>query len=43
VIDSLKDSGFGVGPVSRVLGWSESACYARKKRPESAAGSVTSS
>ncbi|MDT6969547.1 IS3 family transposase [Streptomyces thermocarboxydus] len=36
VIDSLKDSGFGVGPVCRVLGWSESAYYARKKRPKSA-------
>ncbi|WP_374227572.1 IS3 family transposase [Streptomyces sp. AC627_RSS907] len=36
VIDSLKDSGFGVGPVRRVLGWSESAYYARKKRPKSA-------
>ncbi|WTC18820.1 IS3 family transposase [Streptomyces cellulosae] len=35
VIDSLKDSGFGVGPVCRVLGWSESAYYARKKRPKS--------
>ncbi|MGW7825138.1 IS3 family transposase [Streptomyces puniciscabiei] len=36
MIGSLKDSGFGVGPVCRVLGWSESACYARKKRPKSA-------
>lgn len=36
MIDSLKDSGFGVGPVCRVLGWSESAYYARKKRPKSA-------
>jgi putative transposase len=36
VIESLKDSGFGVGPVCRVLGWSESAYYARKKRPKSA-------
>ncbi|MGK5451422.1 IS3 family transposase [Streptomyces radiopugnans] len=36
VIDSLKEDGFGVGPVCRVLGWSESAYYARKKRPKSA-------
>ena len=36
MIDSLKDSGFGVGPVCRVLGWSESAYYARKKRLKSA-------
>ncbi|MGC2997178.1 IS3 family transposase [Streptomyces sp. G35A] len=36
MIDSLKDSGFGVGLVCRVLGWSESAYYARKKRPKSA-------
>lgn len=36
MIDSLKDSGFGGGPVCRVLGWSESAYYARKKRPKSA-------
>jgi hypothetical protein len=43
VIDSLKENGFGVGPVCRVLEWSESAYYARKKRPKSAAGSVTNS
>ncbi|BBJ37544.1 hypothetical protein SSPO_002620 [Streptomyces antimycoticus] len=36
MIDSLKEDGFGVGPVCRVLGWSESAYYARKKRPKSA-------
>ena len=36
MIDSLKEDGFGVGPVCRVLGWSESAYYARKKRPRSA-------
>ncbi|MDW6064263.1 hypothetical protein SAZ11_47940 [Streptomyces sp. FXJ1.4098] len=36
MIDSLKEDGFGVGPVCRVLGWSESAYYARKKRPMSA-------
>ncbi|MGP3951473.1 IS3 family transposase [Streptomyces sp. 7N604] len=36
VIDSLKENGFGVGPVCRVLEWSESAYYARKKRPKSA-------
>lgn len=36
MIDDLKENGFGVGPVSRVLGWSESAYYARKKRPKSA-------
>ncbi|MGK3111183.1 IS3 family transposase [Streptomyces sp. WAC05858] len=36
MIDSLKVDGFGVGPVCRVLGWSESAYYARKKRPKSA-------
>ncbi|WP_394807293.1 IS3 family transposase [Streptomyces asiaticus] len=36
VIDNLKEDGFGVGPVCRVLGWSESAYYARKKRPKSA-------
>nr|WP_106969863.1 MULTISPECIES: DDE-type integrase/transposase/recombinase [unclassified Streptomyces] len=35
MIDSLKDNGFGVGPVCRVLGWSESAYYARKRRPKS--------
>ena len=36
MIDSLKEDDFGVGPVCRVLGWSESAYYARKKRPKSA-------
>ena len=36
VIDSLREDGFGLGPVCRVLGWSESAYYARKKRPKSA-------
>jgi hypothetical protein len=36
MIDSLKEDGFGIGPVYRVLGWSESACYVRKKRPKSA-------
>ncbi|MET8012846.1 IS3 family transposase [Streptomyces sp. NPDC005271] len=36
MIDSLKEDGFGVGPVCRVLGWSESAYYARRKRPKSA-------
>ncbi|SCD46216.1 hypothetical protein GA0115237_102252 [Streptomyces sp. ScaeMP-6W] len=34
MIDSLKDSGFGVGPVCRVLGWSESAYYARQEAAE---------
>jgi hypothetical protein len=36
VIDSLKNSGFGVGHVCRVLCRSESAYYARKKRPKCA-------
>lgn len=36
MIDSLKGSGLGVGPAYRVPGWSESAYYARKKRPKSA-------
>ncbi|MBT2412787.1 IS3 family transposase [Streptomyces sp. ISL-12] len=36
MIDSLEEDGFGVGPVCRVLGWSESAYYARKRRPKSA-------
>ncbi|MFJ5157330.1 IS3 family transposase [Streptomyces sp. NPDC088353] len=35
MIDSLREDGFGVGPVCRVLGWSESAYYARRKRPKS--------
>ncbi|MGW7303939.1 MULTISPECIES: IS3 family transposase [unclassified Streptomyces] len=36
VIEHLKDKGLGVGFVCRVLGLSESAYYARKKRPKSA-------
>jgi hypothetical protein len=36
VIEHLKDKGLGVGFACRVLGLSESAYYARKKRPKSA-------
>jgi len=36
VIGHLKDKGLGVGFACRVLGLSESAYYARKKRPKSA-------
>jgi putative transposase len=36
VIEDLKEIGFGVGPVCRVLDLSESAYYARRKRPKSA-------
>jgi putative transposase len=36
VIDHLRESGLGVGPVCRELDLSESAYYARKKRPKSA-------
>ncbi|GLW51982.1 putative transposase for insertion sequence element IS986/IS6110 [Streptomyces sp. NBRC 14336] len=36
MIEHLKDKGLGVGFVCRVLGLSESAYYARKKRPKSA-------
>ncbi len=35
VIEHLKDKGLGVGFACRVLGLSESAYYARKKRPKS--------
>ncbi|WP_106969788.1 IS3 family transposase [Streptomyces sp. NRRL F-6674] len=36
MIEHLKDKGLGVGFACRVLGLSESAYYARKKRPKSA-------
>jgi hypothetical protein len=36
VIEHLRDKGLGVGFACRVLGLSESAYYARKKRPKSA-------
>jgi len=36
VINHLRESGLGVGPVCRELDLSESAYYARKKRPKSA-------
>ncbi|MFF3350954.1 hypothetical protein [Streptomyces sp. NPDC002779] len=36
MIDHLTDKGLGVGFACRVLGLSESAYYARKKRPKSA-------
>ncbi|MCP9961475.1 IS3 family transposase [Streptomyces somaliensis] len=36
MIEHLRDKGLGVGVACRVLGLSESACYARKKRPKSA-------
>lgn len=43
VIEHLRDKGLGVGFACRALGLSESAYYARKKRPKSPAGCVTSS
>ena len=36
MINHLRESGLGVGPVCRGLDLSESAYYARKKRPKSA-------
>ena len=36
MIEHLRDKGLGVGFTCRVLGLSESAYYARKKRPKSA-------
>ncbi|MEW2426172.1 hypothetical protein AB0911_37380 [Streptomyces nigra] len=36
MIEHLSDKGLGVGFACRVLGLSESAYYARKKRPQSA-------
>ncbi|GAB2331812.1 hypothetical protein ACPCAJ_24360 [Streptomyces griseoincarnatus] len=36
MIEHLRDKGPGVGFACRVLGLSESAYYARKKRPKSA-------
>ncbi|WP_344015237.1 IS3 family transposase, partial [Streptomyces thermospinosisporus] len=36
MIEHLKDKGLGVGFAFRVLGLSESAYYARKRRPKSA-------